>query len=317
MKYIQCLLCGCKDDFEIYTDARNRVVMCNHCTLVYLNPRMSDEEYRAFYKDSYQISRHEIHGYQEAVGRLEKKGSYERKIRRFEFFKDCLNEKSDVLEIGAGMGTLLKVIKDKVNCQVRGIEISELAARVANEYYNVPVTNGTLEEYIAQDAKKRFNFIILHHVLEHFTNPLSVLKQLNNILSNSGYLYIAVPNVASPDEPLDRFFRMVHCYYFTPLTLNKILTKAGWKIIKLDIGHQEIRIIAVKIYNQLPAIANDFIEGKYSKQRILQVIKRQKLKYKLLRIMKRIVENALPKRLLSPLRWMVILVLRKMKIIKV
>lgn len=42
---MKCNLCGKIESKEIYKNDRVRYVMCNNCSLVYLNPRRTEEEY--------------------------------------------------------------------------------------------------------------------------------------------------------------------------------------------------------------------------------------------------------------------------------
>ncbi|MGB1103629.1 MAG: class I SAM-dependent methyltransferase [Crocinitomicaceae bacterium] len=62
---------------------------------------------------------------------------------------------------------------------------------------------------------ERFDLIIMRHVLEHFLDPLTVLKRIREVLSEDGVLYIAVPNNLNPTQDLEKvWFRVVHTYYF-------------------------------------------------------------------------------------------------------
>jgi 2-polyprenyl-3-methyl-5-hydroxy-6-metoxy-1,4-benzoquinol methylase len=302
MEKVNCNLCGGNNDAEVYNDGQIRVVMCNDCSLVYLNPRPSQEEYKKYYNKDYQRKRHHFTEYSQIIEKIEKKNSYAKKETRAKDFLKYLNENSRVLEIGSGWGTMLKVIRDRFNCQVLGIEISELAAQVAKKYYSLDVRHQMFEEYLEENYGEKFNLILMVHVLEHFSDPNFILKRVVEILSDDGYLYIAVPNLAAPDEPLDGFFRMEHCYYFTLLTLNNLLKKCGLKIIEIKISPNDIRIIAVKKENSGKEIDTNDFEIEYGKKEILKIIKKQARKYKFLRFGQKVLKSILPEKIFNRLK---------------
>lgn len=311
---VACNLCGLQNDEELYKDRQLRVVICTNCSLVYLSPRMNQEEYNKYYEDDYQKDRHEITSLDAAIKRLETKDSYSRKKAKFTFMKPYITASSKVLEIGAGMGTQLKVIADEVNCLVEGIEVSTLGAQVANEYYKIPVKQVTLDDFASVNDKK-FSFILLHHVLEHFLNPTNALKMIHSFTEEDGMLYIAVPNMSHPDEPLDRFFRLPHTYYYTLHTLKGLLTRAGWEMVIADVGKQEIKVIAKKI-NPKERDAVSYANPEEVKE-IRALVTREALKYKALRSMKKLTRNMLSESAYKKVRRSVIGLLRKLGIITV
>jgi len=317
MENVNCNLCERQDASEIYSNDELRAVICQNCSLVYLNPRRTAEEYKNYYNQLYQKDRHNILDYNQAVERLERRDSYGRKIKHLEYLKKYINQDDKVLEIGSGWGSLLKVLKDKIGCNVNGVEISELAARVGREHYGLNIVNKTFEEFIENGFQQKYNFIILHHVLEHFLDPGKVLEQIKSkLLEDDGYLYLAVPNVASPDEALDRFFRVVHCYYFSPLTINKLLKHQGFKIIDMRIDPQDIKLVAKKAIAEGEGIVTNEFEEQYSGRKIVNLLKVVDKKYRTLRLLRRVANLLLPNRLFKSLRNLMVGLLKKLRIIK-
>ncbi len=243
MEHVICVLCGQNNPTPLYTRDSLTVVLCARCGLGYLNPRMTKDEYDRHYRESYQKVRHNIDDTASAIKRLEQKKSYERQAPRLGFFEGILSPTSKVLEVGSGWGTFLKLISDTYHCPVQGIEISHLAARVAQDYYHLPVIEEPIETYAPRVAGTvRYDCIILHHVLEHFLDPVAALASVKSLLAPGGGVYIAVPNLTSPDEPLSRYFRIQHTYYFTIETLTQLLQKAGFTITKQSIAPNEIKV---------------------------------------------------------------------------
>lgn len=293
--------------------------MCEECSLVYINPRLSAGDYKHLYHNDYQADRHGVFGYEQAIKRLLEKDSYNNKKALLSNFTNYINKDSHVLEIGSGWGTLLKVIQDNFQCYVVGIEISEIAAMVGKKHYGLNIYNQTLEDYLTgSNAHQKFNFVILNHVLEHFLDPyLRLIDIKEKLLDESGFLYIAVPNIASPDESPDRFFHIEHCYYFSPLTIRKLLQKAGLKIVDVKIGSHEAIYIVTKSDHYLLSINTDTFDLIYSQVNILRSLKKHDRKYKILRYVKNAVYAFLNKEMQIKASRAVSYILRKLQIIKI
>lgn len=347
MDGVACNLCSSRNDFEIYRDEERkiRVVMCRTCSLAYLNPRPTGTKYQSYYAEEYQKDRHKLEGYDQAVKRLIRKGSYEEKKEYLADFKDFLKPDSRVLEVGSGWGTLLRVIKDHFGCEVSGVEISRLAAEVSRKFYGVKTYEVSFEECLQkiigsptsytsynQVSERneninfhfrtnadytKYNFIIMRHVLEHFLDPLFILSQTKQILSERGFLFLALPNLARPDEPLDRYFRPGHVFYFTPFTIAKMLERAGLKIIKISLHPSEMRVFAARPENPAAAIDTGRFAALYSQERIIKAIRWQDLKYRFLRFLKRGSENFLPQMVVKGIKPPFIELLKKLHVIEI
>ena len=323
MENIQCNICGSKKQFKIFEDLKRKntltIVMCEDCSLVYINPRISENDYKKLYKIDYQADRHGVFDYNQAIERLHKKGSYENKKTSLKNFLNYINKNSHVLDIGAGWGTLLRAIKDRFGCDVTGIETSEIASSVGRQHYGLNIHNQTLEDYLSSDdVHVKFDFIILNHVLEHFMDPYSRLLDIKKkLLSTRGFLYVAVPNIANPDESLDRFFHIEHCYYFSPMTINQLFQKAGFKIVNMDIDKNEARYIVSDSASSLKAIDTSNFSVLYSKENIIKVLKSHDIKYKVLRVFKNIAYIFLNRKYQNKVSRVSSNILRKFRIIRI
>ena len=295
METIRCPLCN-SDDTEILFKGKDIIegkeitnVICRRCGLVYLNPQASAKEYEDYYQQSYIRERHNVYELNQAIKRLERKKSYQRREIFLDFIKPYFNQHSRILDIGCGWGTFLKVIKDKVGCDVEGVEPSSLCSEVANKYYKVRVFNGGLDDYFEkQDSAKQFDFVILHHTFEHFTEPLKTLGMIRGFLKPSGYLYLALPNVSRPGDSNDRFFRFPHPYNYSPWTIFLTLLRTDFKIVKFKEFSKEMKFVATPIENPEPALPSYLFQKGQNFKDIVRAINKNQLKYSFLRKMKRI-----------------------------
>jgi len=86
--------------------------------------------------------------------------------------------------------------------------------------------------------------VTLVHVLEHFVDPLQVLKDINEAdLKSEGNLFIEIPNPREFDYlPKDHDeFNSTHLWFFPIPALVKMLAKAGFEPFKISTIHYEDR----------------------------------------------------------------------------
>jgi SAM-dependent methyltransferase len=92
---------------------------------------------------------------------------------------------------------------------------------------------------------KKYDLIILRHVLEHTYDPVSLIQYLGKYLSDSGILYIEVPNL---DSGCAKFFKKYcplfyvprHIFHFTAKSLVLVIDEAE---LNYKIGKNEIPIM--------------------------------------------------------------------------
>jgi SAM-dependent methyltransferase len=144
-------------------------------------------------------------------------------------------EKGRALEIGCGSATYLNFLKH-YGWQVSGVDLSPHAACAAKEHFDIDVFVGELQD--APFPKEEFDYILMSHVVEHFTNPLESMKKIRELLKPTGIAYIEVPNAESFESGKSGEFwygwdAPRHLFMFTPLTLSKLLNQSQLKVEKM------------------------------------------------------------------------------------
>ena len=74
--------------------------------------------------------------------------------------------------------------------------------------------------------------VVFRHILEHLVEPIKALKKIEELLSATGFLYIALPNVQNPDFKkgmMTSFFRPVHVSYFHVDNVVRLANRSGLK----------------------------------------------------------------------------------------
>lgn len=149
---------------------------------------------------------------------------------------DELHAKGKVLEIGCSTGLLLSILKSK-GWDVTGVELSLKAAKKAEER-GVRVLVGDFSKLIIKD---KFNVVILNHTLEHFGDPVSVLKKAGSLLEKEGLLYVDLPNFDSLSAKILKsswpsLLPREHLWHFTLSSLQILLKGLGFKIIYTEMA---------------------------------------------------------------------------------
>jgi len=235
-----CILCGSRSaDLFQDTDGSNRVVQCNQCTLVFVDPLPPTNELEQHYDEAY---------YSEWIS--------SQKVPREKLWRDRLDElcrhknKGRLLDVGAGDGTFLRFAKE-AGFDVCGTEISAYAGERIGELYSVPVSIGALHK--AGYPSEHFDIVTLYHVIEHVDDPARYLTEAHRILRTGGLLVVACPNVESKFFNLSYFlfkgkrFRLfsrndkeVHLFHFSPNTLRRLLENKGFSLLSLGLDDASV-----------------------------------------------------------------------------
>ncbi|MFY0690133.1 MAG: class I SAM-dependent methyltransferase [Cyclobacteriaceae bacterium] len=237
---VSCIVCDSTHLAKITNKGQfgfeTNVCVCKECGLSFLNPRWDKETYLNFYKDEYDSYYRPI---KSKVPPKQNPSSYYPILKRLE--NSGINKDSikTILDIGSGDGSQMSAFIDE------GIGIEYHAIEPSEQYRNEIMKRGI--NFISNDIDKdwdsdflaHFDFVIMRHVLEHFSRPDEVLQKICRVLKPDGVLYLAVPDSLNPRPALTKsFFRVVHTYYFNKFSLSNIFYKSGLEIISMSEGDE-------------------------------------------------------------------------------
>ncbi|NOR45868.1 MAG: methyltransferase domain-containing protein [Candidatus Delongbacteria bacterium] len=172
------MLNGNSPDFHVYC--------CETCKNSFTSPFMSNEELGKYYPDTYDCYK----SHSKFSGFLQNLKS----LNDVRIIKKTMHDKNkNILEIGSGSGMFLNLLK-KEGYNVDGVEPSDSGVSYAKENYNLDLELAYFEDF---EFKKKYDLIIMFHVLEHFNDPVSVLEKIKKNLNKDGILFIKVPRVDS------------------------------------------------------------------------------------------------------------------------
>jgi SAM-dependent methyltransferase len=152
-------------------------------------------------------------------------GSYIRTVRDIDaLFGQGISDRR-ILEVGSFLGPVSLSFK-KLGYQVSALDIPEFhespALRALYERKGIPFTGLNLRSGKLPYDPESFDVVVLCEVMEHLNfNPLPMLREINRVLKQGGYLYIGMPNQAklanrikllmgrSISNPVEHFFNQL------------------------------------------------------------------------------------------------------------
>lgn len=230
---VVCPLCSISPkpfavDYQGFTLCR-----CEGCRLEFVSPRLSFEELaEKVYSDNYFPKR-------DANNRPSEETAHYI-YRQLGDFERLLGDRRKILDIGCGNGAFLDLARE-AGWSIAGadIKLSSDALKL-----KCPLWEGRLQEIDFNN--ERFDLIRLNHVLEHTQDPLQELRICLNLLRPGGILFLSVPNIAGISPRLKslqsrlglkshrwrHYAAMHHLFFFSPKTLNELVTRAGFEILE-------------------------------------------------------------------------------------
>jgi SAM-dependent methyltransferase len=183
LKKRKCPLCSGNEFTNIFNQKKPSsltFVSCDKCDFIFQNPyiKLNDKN---FYKERIYFG---------AINM-----SSQELIKRFNCTKQRIknyfsSKKISILDYGCGNGSFLKYLKLNNFEDLTGFEFNireEKNKRIT--FYN--------DLKCLKNSKKKFDVIVLNHVLEHIKDPVIKLTMIKKyFLKNNGKIFIEVPNYA-------------------------------------------------------------------------------------------------------------------------
>jgi SAM-dependent methyltransferase len=166
--------------------------------------------------------------------------TYGRELDRIEAF--CAGR--ELLDVGSYTGFFLEQARER-GWRVQGVEPSKWAAEYARSSLGIPVFNGPIEAWVPP-AGRRFDVVTLWDVLEHLTDPVSVLRHVRGLLRPDGLVAFTTHNLDAPLARLLRgrypFFMEMHTVHLNHRTRDLLLEKAGFERVERHVHRRAVRL---------------------------------------------------------------------------
>lgn len=182
------------------------------------------------------------------------------------------------LELGPATGYMTKFIVEDFK-EVACVEGSKKLLDQIPEYNNLIKFHSLFENF---EIDKKFDTIIINHVLEHIEKPVNLLKKVKSWKSKNSRVIVGVPNaksfhrlaavkmgiLSSEYELNSRDLELGHYRVYDFKSLEKDCLEAGFKIlhkggifVKFLSNEQIVNLFDEKIINAYFELGNDFKEN--------------------------------------------------------
>ena len=229
LQHYSCSCCQQDNTKLLLEKAGFKIVRCNNCGFVYINPRVANDQLSEIYRHNYFHNKQYGYTSYEQEKRL--------RVKNFErWLKDAApfiaqNKNIRALDIGCAAGYCLDVMKVK-NWQPNGLELDQgLCQLLQSAGYNVQPQR--LEQY---QPGIKYDVITLFDVIEHIPSVDAAFIKLHELIEDDGIIVMVTPDHNSLQRKIfrKRWFQykpVEHIQYFTKETLSVFAMRNGLKLI--------------------------------------------------------------------------------------
>jgi 2-polyprenyl-3-methyl-5-hydroxy-6-metoxy-1,4-benzoquinol methylase len=239
-RWISCNVCGADAFQSLAAVGEWNIGKCTRCGLIYLNPAPFFEATPEFstISKSFQYTRYmhekitpQIYAYENAQFRSQLQEIFRLTGKAFPAMR--------YLEVGCGSGASVRAATD-LGWEATGIDIDPELIGTGIEQHGADLRCTPLQ--LGGFDAGSFDFIRLRDVIEHLPDPYESLLEIQRLLRPGGIALFVAPNEGALLNRLRLLLGFKrgmiawaepphHIHGFTPATLERILHRAGFKIL--------------------------------------------------------------------------------------
>jgi len=222
-----CPFCVNSSSEHLFNVNGFKIVRCQRCGLIFLNPRPKDKDLTKFYP----------HDYYGKGGRI--KRTLEKQLTRFSHFLRRaiilkIKKKGRILDFGCGTGAFIAKFS-RNEWERFGVELNPMGYNLAKKDKDLKITNIDLKRTHFPD--KYFDVITAFSVIEHTNNPKEIIAEFFRILKDDGILYLSTPNAGGIGFLISgkNWFHLDtprHLYLFDRKVFKKAIAGSGFEILE-------------------------------------------------------------------------------------
>ncbi|MEK6967027.1 MAG: class I SAM-dependent methyltransferase [Nanoarchaeota archaeon] len=260
LESIKCPLCGSSDEKFLFSREGFKVVKCNKCELVYINPRLRPDVLEELYN----------------TNEISPEPYYEKNIpqdfknfrRRLNLIQKYHHKPGKLLDIGCNIGTFMKVAQDD-GWETVGVEFNKSAAAFGRKKFGLEILDRDFMKVKFKPSS--FDVVAMNDVIEHVTDPVATLIEVRRILKKGGLLFMTTPNIGAllPKITRSKWLHMKpneHLSFFTPKTIKVLLGKTGFSMkVWQSIGRVrslETMLFKSQSYSKIPYVVSKVVPVK-------------------------------------------------------
>jgi len=249
-----CAMCGGMENNEVLIAIDGcRIVECENCGLWFTSPRIKERDWEHWLQtvdnERNQILTENRIRYGMAMPRnvkLARSGWFKRlrkkylaELREIQSYAKKTGSHNRLHDVGCGVGFFLLVCREN-GFDVSGNDLNEYAVKVMTERFGLKIFNSVLKDTPLEPES--LDVLTMNAYIEHTYHPLEDLLAAHNLLKKDGLLYVSTFHVDSVtfDKTGDKWdmFAWNHVYHFSSNSLENMINKAGFSIIKNNMKYE-------------------------------------------------------------------------------
>jgi hypothetical protein len=233
----ECSLCG-NSQFVVLTHRDRyhfptKTMACLGCGLVFLNPVMTSDAYKAFYAQYYRSLLSAFRGCVMDLNAVHaKQRVYAEHLADLMWPFVSIKSNRTLLEIEGSSGIIAQYLFDRFGFQQTILDPVPMESEQAR-MLGMKTIAGLLEDFEADGQK--YDCILLSQSANHLLDMAASLKKIKQLLSWTGYFYIDILDFRAAylrAGSIEEAIRIDHPYYYTEPTIESYLARAGFAVIR-------------------------------------------------------------------------------------
>ena len=207
-----CVACGSARQKPYGSLPRGQYLRCTRCGLVCQDGSVPYEETQQHYEKP--NPEWDVESFDDLPYRFRQAPvSVFSKIRQYK------SQPCAVLDVGCYRGFLLEYFRLQGWADLTGIEPAASAVRFGRERFGLRLLEGTLDDYVADEAHGLFDVVLVIQVIEHTPDPAAFLDSVKRVMKPGGILLVELPHFGGPN------------LWFKPLFSTLGLGRAPWHFL--------------------------------------------------------------------------------------
>lgn len=214
-----CIVCGGEVFTHWASEDYLNALSCEKCGMISVNPHFSEEGLDRLYSSYYQnrIQDAELRGMRQIAYALDR-----------DWILNFIS-RGKILDVGCSDGSFLSFFESE-KFDRYGIDLTEDALGVAGTKFGIKTFLGKIWEV---DVGSEYDLVMMRGVIEHFKDPIAVLKKCMQILKPGGLLFITATPAGDSfafsvyREKLRVFTPYEHIHFFSVKILTSLIERYG------------------------------------------------------------------------------------------
>jgi SAM-dependent methyltransferase len=203
------------------------VVTCPTCDFAFADTPASQDIYDYYYSD---FSKYEYDGTSTGGGATAT--DRQRLEDTADLISEVVSKNETILDLGCANGGLLAAFKKIGYTALTGVDPSTACAAATNKIGAEGLIGSLFNPPVGD---RKFNAVILCHVLEHIRDLRTAVQVLKKLVSSDGFLYVEVPDASRYGgycEAPFQDFNVEHINHFSHASLSNLFESKGFVTVK-------------------------------------------------------------------------------------